>query len=256
VRKEDVKLRNNTIVVSSLGLFAHYFSAGSIIDILMFNKIRFKDGRGVVKNKDLEILTLTLSEECLESFKQTNQLKELGDNITSANQIANLELALKEMKSSNFEWTEFLLQCTRESKGLQSLRFKINKEHFMGQEEGLNMLCKSIGSSKTLNRLDLELSLLSEGLDGFKETLESIGSVQKFSLDLQFCDKISDEGLNHVQNGLVSLISLQSLSLNFEKCRQISDEGLEHLKDGLRELTSLQHLSLDFNNCNKSQIED
>jgi len=62
VRKEDVRLRNNTIVVSSLGLLAHYFSAGSVNDTLMFNKIRFKDGRGVVKNKDLEILTLTLSE--------------------------------------------------------------------------------------------------------------------------------------------------------------------------------------------------
>jgi len=247
VKKEDVRFRDNAIVIADLGLFAPYLSLGGVNKILTLNKIRFKEGvsKGSFKDEGLEPTALVLSEEALEKFKQSDQLKELSMKITSANNIEELDLALPTME------TDFL-QCIRESKGLKSLRLKVNKNLFMDRE-GLEVLCQMIGSSKSLSWLKLELSLSDEGFNFLKETLGAIASIQRLSLDLRFCDKMSDEGLSNLRSALLSLTSLRHLSLDFLRCNKISDKGLNHIRAGLS--SSLQGLSLNFQGCDNVSDE-
>jgi len=138
VKKEDFKLFSNTIVVSSLGFLAHYFSAEKLNEIFIYNKIRFKEGKSLKKYEEIE--SLTLSEEALERIYQNNQLKELGEKIKNESQMKELDLSIKS--------TEFIscLEGLKDLKSLQSLRLRINKKRGISKE-GFELLCHAIGSS-------------------------------------------------------------------------------------------------------------
>jgi len=254
VKKEDVKLRDNTIVVSRLGLLAHYYTAEKLNEIFTYNKIRFKD-KGDLKSQDdvVEIKALVLDEEALERLDRNNQLKGLSKKIKDASGIERLDLSVRKVEHADNGLIGFL-QDIKEFEHLQDLQIKVNENQSLSKD-GLEKVCQAIGGSRTLKGFSLGITLSNEALSSLENTLESISFVQNLSLDLKVARSVSNKELNLLKNGLIKLASLQHLSLDFGRSEKISDGGLVDIKDCLRSLISLQHLSLNFTACSKISDE-
>lgn len=282
LKKQEIRMRNNTIYVDSFGILAHYFSEDNLDHICSSNSIIFNE---VVQEerKDWRINKLVLRKEALNSFKNSKQIKNLVEKIKNEKEITSIDFAMEECLFSEEELRD-LVDCIGCLTSLETLDLKLNYMNSMSVEH-FDPLCKNIEACKNLQKLSLKftesrlfsnqllirlkemLSLLApslqnlslnfgecvditdEGLSHIDAALTSLRLLQNLALDFRGCTKISNNGINNIQNSLCSLISLTHLSLNFESCGGVSDEALSYLKNSLALLPSLKDLSLGFVGC-------
>jgi len=245
LKKEDIQLIGNTISISSLSILAHHYSPESLSDILMKNKIQFRDS---LKENDKKMERLILTEESLQAFKMKNQLKELWRKIKAEDQITHVDLSMEKLQMSDEE-VQDALECIGKLSALSSLNLTLNPKNTNPNSSiVLFQLSQTLESLQALKQLSLGSSWSDQELNLIKKFFLK-DPLQNLSVDFRSSNRISNEGLNHLKDGLGTLTSLQHLSLNFLNCPLISDKGMNHIQTGLTPLTSLKRLSLNFSGC-------
>jgi len=250
VKKQDIKLIDNTIVVSGLSTLVHYFSLENLNNIIISNKIRFQKTAVKFEEKKKDWKTnLILKEEALRKLQKDGLFKEFWENVKQDIKATSLSVSMNNIQIESSEFKDFL-ESLKEMKHLESLMLTVNSNNIELTED-LSHFCNTIESLSTLKRLSIELALSDKGLKSFKKALSCLKSLHYLHLDFKSCKQVSDEGLDHLKTALLPLKSLQHLSLDLENCDKISDEGLCSFKTALQSLISLQTLSLDFTDCIK-----
>jgi len=253
LKKQDIKLRDNTIPVSSLSILAHYFSEISLSDVLLLNKITFKNEEAEKVRNHPRIKEVILREEVLEKFQGNGQLDQLWEKIKGEPQIKHLDLPLQNLQTSNEEFHNVLRTIQNFNfTSLEGFRFTSNPKKNSASEETLNYLLGVLQSMPFLQNLALSLKdydMISDQKLAFltRESL-NIKPLRKVHLDLQNCRYISDEGLVHIEKALESK-SLQHLALNFGYCKRISDKGVACLNGLYDSIRQLEYFALDFTLC-------
>jgi len=282
LKKQEIKLRNNTIYVDGLGVLALYFSEDHLDHICSLNTIIFNEVVQEKKN-DWKIKSLALGKEALNNFRSNHQVKNLIEKIKNETEITSIDFAMEECIFSKEELSD-LVNCIGYLPSLQNIDLKLNYINSMSVEH-FDPLCKNIEACKNLQKLSLKftesrlfsndllarlkdllislaptlqnlslnfgecIEINDEGLGQINTALTSLRLLQNLALDFRGCTNISNKGISNIQNSLCSLISLTHLSLNFESCGAVSDEALSYLKNSLALLPSLKDLSLGFIEC-------
>jgi len=235
---KSIKLGGNTLVVSSLSVLAHYFGEENLDDLLMLNKIQFKETKDPLPNKELK--RLNLPKQTLEKFQQ---LKPLWKDIKTLTQLTTLNISMKEpyRTDPNDEFFD-MIECTSQFTSLENLTLALHRTY---SPENFSFLHKTIASLTSLKQLSLQLILSKDDLNRLSNSLNYLTNLQKLSLNFENSYDLSGSDLHSLKD--LQLKSLQSLSLNFTMC-DISDSGLDSL---LNNLTELRTLSLNFEYCNR-----
>jgi len=247
LKKQDIHLTNNTISVSCLSVLAHYYSPGSLSDVIRYNTVIFKDLATTVLKNEMKMNNLILQEEVLQKYKITNKLRELWKRAETEDQITSVTLSMEALQISTEEVKD-AFKSIGNFPSLENIDLNLHPIHG-NSSEVLKVLGKTLESLKTLKQFSLSSRMPNDTLIQIQSILLSLPTLEHLSLDFKKCVEFSDEGLSHLQSALASLTSLKHLSLNFNWCFQITDQGLNHLKDLLMNLTSLRYLDLGLEFC-------